>query len=136
MYFLLFLDNGWQGENIYPAEIEDRLAQHPAIVQAGVIGIPNQKYGETVGAFLEQRANAILPSLVELKEFVHQRLGKHKAPVHVFWLGVGEELPKNGSGKVQKISWGNELRKFLDGNVDANSDVRAKLWGGDRQQRW
>lgn len=76
--------------------------QHPSIIQASVIGIANSKYGEAVGAFLQQRASHERPSQEELGKFVRETLGWHKAPVHIFWLRGDEEFPKTGSGKIKK----------------------------------
>lgn len=90
------------GENIFPLEIEERLVQHPSIVQASVVGLPDPKYGEVVGAFLQPRRGEARPSVDKLREFVRQVLGRHKAPVHIFWLKEGEDFPKTGSGKIQK----------------------------------
>ncbi|TVY32606.1 putative acyl-CoA synthetase [Lachnellula occidentalis] len=90
------------GENILPLEIEERLVQHPAIIQASVVGLPDTKYGEAVGAFLQQRASQEWPSQEELGKFVRKTLGWHKAPVHVFWLRADEDFPKIGSGKIKK----------------------------------
>ncbi|KAL5317012.1 hypothetical protein ACEPPN_016065 [Leptodophora sp. 'Broadleaf-Isolate-01'] len=90
------------GENIFPLEIEERLIQHPSIVQASVVGLPDDKYGEVVSAFLQPRVTEQRPSGDQLREFVRQSLGWHKAPVHIFWLEQGEDFPKTGSGKVQK----------------------------------
>ncbi|TVY26056.1 putative acyl-CoA synthetase [Lachnellula hyalina] len=90
------------GENILPLEIEERLVQHPSIIQASVIGIADTKYGEAVGAFLQHRTTHEQPSQEELAKFVRETLGWHKAPVHVFWLSVDEDFPKTGSGKIKK----------------------------------
>ena len=65
------------------------------------MGIPDEKYGEVVGAFLEGHTQQH-PSPNELREYVRETLGWHKAPVHIFWLMEGESFPKTGSGKVQK----------------------------------
>ncbi|TVY93943.1 putative acyl-CoA synthetase, partial [Lachnellula willkommii] len=90
------------GENILPLEIEERLVQHPAVVQASVVGIADTKYGEAVGAFLQHRASHERPSHEELARFARETLGWHKAPVHVFWLREDEDFPKTGSGKIKK----------------------------------
>lgn len=90
------------GENIFPLEIEERLTQHESVLQSSVIGLPDAKYGEIVCAFLQPRQHEQLPSAEHLRDFVRQSLGWHKAPVHIFWLGEGEEFPKTGSGKIQK----------------------------------
>ncbi|KAK0106200.1 hypothetical protein ONS96_003844 [Cadophora gregata f. sp. sojae] len=99
------------GENIYPIEIESRLTSHPSghILRSAVVGIPHPKYGEIVVAFLlPSHFSHWLdrPTDEELRGWVRQALGWHKAPVHVFWFGdeeVGmEEVPQTGSGKVKK----------------------------------
>ncbi|KAH7311723.1 long-chain-fatty-acid--CoA ligase [Stachybotrys elegans] len=104
------------GENIYPLEIEERLAAHPSISRAVVVGLQNQHYGEVVGAFVEHMGGSgPKPSYQELKDWVRKRLGGHKAPAHIFWLGEGRvpaALPLTGSGKVRKVDMqnlGNEL---------------------------
>lgn len=93
------------GENIFPREIEERLACHPAIDEASVVGITDEKYGEVVGCFLKGNAELPRPSEADVRSFVEIQLGRHKAPQYIFWLGqpgVGEDFPKTGSGKHQK----------------------------------
>ncbi|KKA29549.1 hypothetical protein TD95_001667 [Thielaviopsis punctulata] len=107
------------GENIYPLEIEERLMEHPAVSRAIVVGLKDEHYGEVVGAFLEaaEGEEKAIPSLNEVREWVRGRLGKHKAPAHVFWLGqngIPREVPLTGSGKVRKFEMaklGNDLIK-------------------------
>jgi acyl-CoA synthetase (AMP-forming)/AMP-acid ligase II len=100
------------GENIYPLEIEERLAAHPAIEVASVIGIPDQKYGEVVGAFLALAADvSARPSDEELRAWTRETLGRHKAPQYFFVFGeegVDRTIPVTGSGKVRKV----DLRKI------------------------
>lgn len=108
------------GENIYPLEIEERLMAHPSISRAIVVGLKNKHYGEVVGAFVEKAENSDKPDYQELKDWVRQRLGGHKSPTHVFWLGEGgipADVPLTGSGKVKKFEMaklGDELLKRLD----------------------
>ncbi|GAB1217471.1 hypothetical protein ATERTT37_006710 [Aspergillus terreus] len=93
------------GENIFPREIEERLACHPAIDEASVVGITDERYGEVVGCFLKGNAELPRPSEADVRSFVEIQLGRHKTPQHIFWLGqpgVGEDFPKTGSGKHQK----------------------------------
>ena len=90
------------GENISPLEIEERLGQHKAVIQSSVVGLPDERYGEVVGAFIQPRLSNHRPSAEQLRDFVRQTLGWHKAPVHIFWLGEGEDFPKTASGKIQK----------------------------------
>ncbi|PWY80480.1 acetyl-CoA synthetase-like protein [Aspergillus heteromorphus CBS 117.55] len=101
------------GENIYPLEIEERLAAHPAIKIASVVGIPDQKYGEVVGAFIEMAPGYEdkQPSVDELRDWTRETLGRHKAPQHIFVFGeegIDRTVPVTGSGKVRKV----DLRKI------------------------
>ncbi|PYH99058.1 acetyl-CoA synthetase-like protein [Aspergillus ellipticus CBS 707.79] len=101
------------GENIYPLEIEERLAAHPALEVASVIGIPDQKYGEVVGAFIAVAPGHgnKRPSVDELRDWTRETLGRHKAPQHVFVFGeegIDRTVPVTGSGKVRKV----DLRKI------------------------
>ncbi|KAJ5676467.1 AMP-dependent synthetase/ligase [Penicillium maclennaniae] len=98
------------GENIYPLEIEERLAAHPYIELASVIGIPDQKYGEVVGAFIQITPGQTRPSDDDLRAWTRETLGRHKAPQHVFVFGeegIPNTVPITGSGKVRKV----ELRQ-------------------------
>ena len=97
------------GENIYPAEIEARLGQLPGVAEASVVGIPNERYGEVVGAFLRSSdgddGQGRRPDDEQVREWVRQTLARQKAPAHVFWLGdrgLPAEFPKTGTGKHQK----------------------------------
>ncbi|KAK2804038.1 SIN component scaffold protein Sid4 [Onygenales sp. PD_10] len=94
------------GENIYPLEIEERLTAHPAISRAAVVGLPDKHYGEVVAAFVELEDGQTCPSGDEMRDWTRERLGRHKAPKHVFVFGSDKRLPagipQTGSGKVQK----------------------------------
>ncbi|GAA1529828.1 AMP-binding protein [Nocardioides humi] len=88
------------GMNLYPAEIEAVLLDHPAIETAAVIGVPDERWGEQVGAVLCIRAGHDRPSVAELTAFVREQIAPHKAPT--FWSFV-EELPMTPTGKIQKF---------------------------------
>ncbi|KAF7593974.1 Acyl-CoA synthetase member 2 mitochondrial [Aspergillus hancockii] len=93
------------GENIYPTEIEERLKEHPIIEQAAVVGLKDEMYGEVVSAFLQALSQHNRPSLNEVQDWVRQVLGRHKAPVYIFWVGPEnpiEHYPATGSGKIRK----------------------------------
>ncbi|QFZ19523.1 acyl-CoA synthetase [Saccharothrix syringae] len=92
------------GENVYPAEVENALAEHPAVVEAAVVGVPDPRWGEVGRAFVRY-AEGGGPSREELREFLAARLAKYKVPVHVEVVGA---LPRTGSGKVRK----SELRRL------------------------
>ncbi len=87
------------GENIYPREIEDVLFRHPLVADVAVVGLPDDKWGEVVAAFVRP-AGDDLPSENELRGYVRDQLAAHKAPVH--WFRV-DEFPLTGSGKIQKF---------------------------------
>ncbi|KAG6243149.1 hypothetical protein E4U25_001929 [Claviceps purpurea] len=100
------------GENIYPLEIEERLMAHSSISRAIVVGLNDKHYGEVVAAFVEhtnpsqQTQPQPKPTDEDLRDWVRSALGKHKAPVYVFWLGEGDvpaHVPLTGSGKVRKF---------------------------------
>ena len=86
------------GENIYPKEVENVLAAHPAVREVAVFGIPDERYGETVCA-----AVAFFPgqsaTTEELQAFCKERLASYKQPRKI---DVHEALPRNSSDKVQK----------------------------------
>lgn len=86
------------GENIYPAEIEAVLHTHPDISEAHVVGIPSQKYGEEVMAWLRLRHGAVL-RVEELIAYCQPRLSSYKIPK--YWEAV-EHFPMTVTGKVQK----------------------------------
>ncbi|CZR48427.1 uncharacterized protein FPRO_13037 [Fusarium proliferatum ET1] len=113
------------GENIYPLEIEERLMDHPAITRAIVVGLKNKHYGEVVGAFVELAEGHQKPQFEEIKDWCRKRLGGHKSPAHVFWLGDGDvpaTVPLTGSGKVRKF----EMAKLGD-ELLRKHEVAAKL---------
>lgn len=103
------------GENIAPMEIEDRLIEHQDIVQAQIVGVSDERYGEELRAFLELKQGASRPSDEDLRAFVREKLARFKAPRYFWWLGSGSEgkipneWPKTASGKVSKP----DLRKIV-----------------------
>ncbi len=87
------------GENVYPAEVEKALADHPGVRQAAVVGIPDPKWGEVGRAFVELAHGQSSVDTAELTAFLRERVAKYKVPKEFV---VVDELPKNPSGKVQK----------------------------------
>jgi acyl-CoA synthetase (AMP-forming)/AMP-acid ligase II len=96
-------------------EIEERLFQHPSIARAIVVGVSHPHYIEVPVAFLGKGEGAEKPSLEEIRTWVRKVLGRHKAPVHVFWLGEGcsDEVPLTGSGKIKKFVLRDVAEKLL-----------------------
>lgn len=95
------------GVNVYPAEVERELLQHPRVAAAAVIGLPDGKWGERVTAVLVSKDHQAI-GLDELQEFCRERLGGYKIPRQVEMV---EALPINASGKVLK----RELRERFCG---------------------
>ncbi|MEX2375526.1 MAG: hypothetical protein WD942_08095, partial [Dehalococcoidia bacterium] len=87
------------GENIGPAEIEQVLEDHPAVLEAAVIGVPDIEWGEIVKAILVAAPDNTTPSEEDLTTYVKTRLASYKAPALYEWV---DELPKNPMGKVLK----------------------------------
>ncbi|NLU74478.1 long-chain fatty acid--CoA ligase [Streptomyces sp. HNM0575] len=86
------------GENVYPAEIEAVLFEHPAIAGCAVVGVPHEEWGQVGRAFYTPRpGERVSPG--DLRSFLAGRLAKYKVPLHYDEL---DALPRTGSGKVQK----------------------------------
>lgn len=102
------------GENIYAAEVEAAMYEHPDITEAAIIGIPHQLLGEEVGAVVRVRAGATLTE-DEVRAHVGERLAAFKVPAKV-WIST-DELPRNATGKVLK----RQLRDSLAGSGGAPS---------------
>jgi long-chain acyl-CoA synthetase len=88
------------GENIYPKEIEDVLASDPAVLEAAVIGLPDETWGEIVVAFVQARPGATV-DLTSLRARCAENLSGYKRPRKITVL---EALPKNAVGKLDKKS--------------------------------
>ncbi|TMK64669.1 MAG: AMP-dependent synthetase [Actinobacteria bacterium] len=98
------------GENIYPREIEAVLFEHPGVADVAVVGIPDDKWGEQVAAFVRP-AGDDAPTTADLSAHVRARLAGYKAPRT--WIFV-DAFPLTGSGKVKKF----ELREqYLKGEL-------------------
>lgn len=88
------------GENIYPKEIEDILAADPTIQEAAVIGVPDEKWGEVVVAFVQPRPGRTI-ALEAVKARCKEQLSGFKRPTMIHVL---DALPKNAVGKLDKQS--------------------------------
>jgi long-chain acyl-CoA synthetase len=86
------------GENVYPAEVENVLGSHPGVGDVGVIGVPSEKWGETVKAIVV-RAPGTDASPEDIIAFARERLAHYKCPTSVDFIDV---LPRNASGKILK----------------------------------
>lgn len=83
------------GFNVYPNEVEDVLASHPKILEAGVIGVPDEHSGEAVKAFIVKKDDSL--TLAELKAYCRQQLSAYKCPKHIVFM---DALPKSNVGKI------------------------------------
>ena len=86
------------GENVYSPEVESTLVGHPAILEAAVIGLPDEKWGESIRAVVVLRPGLVLTEK-ELIAYCRQHLTHFKCPTSVTFV---DALPKGGTGKVQK----------------------------------
>ncbi|MET0145196.1 MAG: long-chain-fatty-acid--CoA ligase [Ilumatobacteraceae bacterium] len=96
------------GENVYPAEVENVLMNHPLVADVAVIGVPHEKWGETPKAIVVKAGDAELTAQ-DVIAFSRQHLAGYKCPTSVDFVDV---LPRNPSGKVLK------------------KDLRAPYWAG------
>ena len=100
------------GENIYPAEVEGVLAAHPKVADVAVIGVPDDKWGETVKALIIPKPGTNLTA-EELLTWAMDKLAGYKRPSSVDFV---ETIPRNPSGKILK------------------KDLREKYWQGQQRQ--
>ena len=97
------------GENVYPAEIEDVLHDHPAVLEAAVVGVPDERWGEACAAFVSLREGAAATE-DELREHCRARLARYKVPKSFSFVAT---LPRSSMGKVLK----DELRASATGVI-------------------
>lgn len=97
------------GENIYPKEIEDFLYGVPGVKDVQVVGVPSEKYGEEVAAYVQVKDGASLePS--DVQDFCRGKIARYKIPKYVFFV---EEFPLTVSGKIQKYKLREDAAKRL-----------------------
>ncbi|KIW97151.1 uncharacterized protein Z519_02543 [Cladophialophora bantiana CBS 173.52] len=93
------------GENIHPLEIENCLFAHPKIAEVSVVGLPDQRYGEVVAAFVIRRHHLSSGekqiTAEEVRSWVRDRMSHHLVPKYVFFV---DDYPKTASGKIRKYS--------------------------------
>jgi fatty-acyl-CoA synthase len=98
------------GENVYPREVEEFLYTHPDVVDAQVIGVPDEKYGEELAAWVRLRPGASELTAEALREFCSGKLAHYKIPRYV---RVVDEFPMTVTGKVRKVQMRAESVKLL-----------------------
>ena len=93
------------GENVYPAEVESVLFDHPAVTEAAVVAAGDDRWGEVGHAFVitdtSEARPGVPPTAEDLRDFLLTRLAKYKVPKY---FDLVDELPRTGSGKVHKVS--------------------------------
>ncbi|WP_028644771.1 AMP-binding protein [Nocardioides sp. URHA0020] len=98
------------GENIYPREIEEFLYEHPDIEDVQVIGVPDEKYGEELCAWIKMRSGALPLDAAAVRAYADGRLSHYKIPRYVL---VVEEFPMTVTGKIRKVQMREETAKTL-----------------------
>lgn len=101
------------GENIAPAQVESCLAEHAAVLESAVVGVPDDKWGETVGVAVRVRGAVAAALRAELEAHCRDRLAPYKVPQHWFLV---DELPVTPTGKVQKFRL---IEDIAGGRLDA-----------------
>ncbi|MCB1790405.1 MAG: long-chain fatty acid--CoA ligase, partial [Gammaproteobacteria bacterium] len=101
------------GMNVYPRMIEEVLYQHPAVLEAAVVGEPNARHGEIVVAYLVANDGAAVAD-ADMRDFCRRLLGPHQVPRRFEWR---DNLPKNATGKILK----RELRRA--GEIERGVDL-------------
>ena len=87
------------GENVFPAEVEELLATHPAVLEAAVIGVPDDEFGQRLKAFVVSRPGATLTQ-AEVKDHVRDHLARYKVPRTVTFV---DALPRTTTGKLRRL---------------------------------
>jgi fatty-acyl-CoA synthase len=105
------------GENIYAREIEDTLFRHPAVAEAAVVGVPDERWGEQVAAFVRRNHDDVTAG--ELHAFCRESLAAYKAPTRWVFL---DAFPLTASGKVQKFVL---RQRLVDGEYADAAEVTA-----------
>ena len=105
------------GENIYPREIEEFLYTMEGVLDVQVVGIPDEKYGEVVGAFIIKKEGSDITE-ADVIDFTRSRIASYKKPKHVFFV---EAYPMTASGKIQKY----KLREMAAEQIGAEESMFA-----------
>nr|WP_272952977.1 AMP-binding protein [Mycolicibacter kumamotonensis] len=87
------------GVNVYPAEVEAALTEHPAVADAVVVGLPDPEWGKRVHAVIELSDPAAAPSAAELRSYCRERLAAHKVPKTIEFVVA---LPRTAAGKIRR----------------------------------
>ncbi|MGH9300447.1 MAG: AMP-binding enzyme, partial [Acidimicrobiales bacterium] len=104
------------GENIYPREVEEFLYSHPDIADVQVIGVPDQRYGEELMAWVKMKPGAAALDSDAIRTFCAGRIAHHKIPRYV---RVTEDFPMTVTGKIRKV----EMREISIAELGLQGDA-------------
>jgi acyl-CoA synthetase (AMP-forming)/AMP-acid ligase II len=112
------------GNNIFPAEIERLLAEHPAVAGVAAVGVPDDRLGERVCAVITLAAGHAQPDLAEFQQFLAERnLAKYKFPEFLLFL---EELPRNAGAKLNRPLLAELARKARQSDQSLSASTEAE----------
>jgi fatty-acyl-CoA synthase len=97
------------GENIYPREIEEFIHTIDGIMDVQVVGIPDKKYGEIIGAFIIKEEGSQLTS-EDIRDYASHKIARYKVPKHIFFV---QEFPLTASGKIMKFKLRDQAVEIL-----------------------
>ncbi len=104
------------GENIYPREIEEFIHTIDGVMDVQVVGIPDEKYGEIIGAFIIKEEGSQLTS-EDIRDYASHKIARYKVPKHIFFV---QEFPLTASGKIMKFKLRDQAVEILDKESEEN----------------
>ena len=97
------------GENVYPREIEEFLFRHPCVADVAIVGVPDERYGEEVCAWIKLRAQQSVTE-EEIRAFCRGQLAHYKVPAHIVFV---DAFPLTATGKIQKFAIREQMMRQL-----------------------
>jgi fatty-acyl-CoA synthase len=98
------------GENVYPREIEEFLYTHPSIADVQVIGVPDERYGEELCAWIKLKSGADPLDAAAVREFASGKLAHFKIPKYVLLV---DDFPMTITGKIRKVEMREKSQELL-----------------------
>lgn len=102
------------GENIYPREVEDVLYEHPAVLDVAIVGLPDDRWGETVTAFVVKKNDSLTEDELDAFCLNSSELARYKRPRKYMFV---DALPRNASGKIQKFVLRKQMEELVTGET-------------------
>jgi fatty-acyl-CoA synthase len=103
------------GENVYPREVEEFLYRHPAIADVQVFGVPDERLGEEIAAWIRLRDGASLTAEA-VRDFCRDQIAHYKVPRHILFV---DSFPMTVTGKMQKYLMREAMQEHLKANRPA-----------------